>query len=119
MLYATAVGRISEPRLKRVGEYDLLNFSIATQKYKQGEYVTTWVQANVWGKRAKNIKLTKGELIVAIGDLSLDTYITEDGEERTSLKMEVKEIVKTRFKKKDKKEDEESHEDNDDDKIMF
>lgn len=72
-------GRLTrDSELKRLGETDLLKFSVAySEKYKDKEYAT-FVDCNLFGTRASMLvgKLLKGQLVTVQGKLRQESWET-------------------------------------------
>lgn len=75
------------------------NFSVATtegSKNKGGEWenITTWFKCTVWGKQAENCAkfLSKGSPIYLEGKLKEEKWDDKDGNERTSLVVNVTDV---------------------------
>lgn len=81
------VGRVGqEPELKHVGDYSVLEFSVANDVGFGDKKVTNWFRCTVWGKRATSLQpyLNKGKQVFVIGELALRKYTTNEGVERIS-----------------------------------
>lgn len=70
------------------GTSSFLKFSVADTNYRK---VTTWFECTLWGKRAEKLAeyLKKGTKVMVRGEISLNKYSTRDGQERTSLDVNV------------------------------
>jgi single-strand DNA-binding protein len=77
------------------------NFTIASTPRKfdkqANEYVdgeTLFLRASVWREFAEHVaaSLTKGTAVIATGRLTQKSYTTKEGEQRTSLELEVDDI---------------------------
>ena len=75
------------------------NFSIATNhRVKQGDKFVdgapTFYRATVWSDYAEHVasSLTKGMQVMAMGSVYTETYTDRNGEERSSLKLDVDEV---------------------------
>ena len=73
--------------LKRVGEHDVLEFSVADSTKRGREEVTTWYNIKVWGNYAISLdgQVRKGDQVSVVGRLVERKYNDRDGNERTSL----------------------------------
>lgn len=95
MMNATVTGHLgSDAETKQVGSDSVTTFSVASsRKTKDGEE-TTWVRANLWGKRGESLRqyLTKGSSVTIVGELTLREY-TKDGVTKSSLDMRVADIA--------------------------
>jgi single-strand DNA-binding protein len=68
------------------------NFDKTTNEYKDGEAL--FLRASVWRDFAEHVagSLTKGSRVVATGRLKQRTYQDREGQNRTSIELEVDEI---------------------------
>lgn len=74
MITVTVAGNVGKDAVLRSTQGDpVLNFSVASSSYANGEKVTQWVDVSVWGKRAQALAdlITKGSKITAVGAGSL------------------------------------------------
>lgn len=74
MITVTVAGNIGKDAVLRDTQGgQVLNFSVASSGYANGEKVTQWVDVSVWGKRAQALAelVTKGSKITAVGAGSL------------------------------------------------
>lgn len=95
MLIATATGNIGHnAELKKVGDSQVCEFSVAVKTSFKKDALPTWVRASIWGQRGANLvdMLTKGTKVTMVGALTLREYQTKQGEARTSVEMDVREI---------------------------
>lgn len=95
------VGNVTnEPELRYTPSgVAVCNFSIATNhRVKQGDKFVdgapTFYRATVWSDYAEHVasSLTKGMQVMAMGSVYTETYTDRNGEERSSLKLDVDEI---------------------------
>lgn len=89
------VGRIGrDPELKKVGENDVLSFSLASDTGYGDNKKTIWLDCSLWGKRAVSLQphLEKGTQMTAIGELSERSYTNKDGAEKTALQFRVEKL---------------------------
>ena len=89
MLNITAHGNLGQdPELKDVGQSQVANFSLAA---KTGKDETTWINCQVWGKRADVAMqyLRKGSAITVAGRGKVRTYEKKDGSQGQSLELSV------------------------------
>lgn len=89
MLNITAHGNLGQdPELKDVGQSQVANFSLAA---KTGKDETTWINCQVWGKRADVAMqyLRKGSAITVVGRGKVRTYEKKDGSQGQSLELSV------------------------------
>lgn len=86
------IGRDVETKFLASGTL-VANFSLAhTRKRKEGD-VTTWYRCALFGARAEALAkyLGKGDPVLIQGEPYLRTYTANDGTERTSLEVDVRE----------------------------
>lgn len=97
----TVVGNLGrDPELRYTPQGTAVcDFSVATtesKKDKDGNYVdnTTWFKCIAWGKQAENANkyLSKGSQVYLDGRLSEEKWNDRDGNERTSLVVNVSDI---------------------------
>ncbi len=84
----TVSGRLgADAKLKKAGEQDVAEFSLADERFVKGESTTQWFRVTVWGKGANFAStLTKGDAVTVAGALSHRTY-EKDGQTRVSLEI--------------------------------
>lgn len=91
-------GRVGSIHSSTYGDENkpMLSVSIASDKYnrRKQEKETQWFRATFFNKRAESLKehLTKGSVIHVSGELSVNTYTSNTGEERYSLDIEKPEL---------------------------
>jgi single-strand DNA-binding protein len=98
----TVIGNITaDPELKFINSgAAVVNFTIAdtprvydktANEWKDGE--TTFWRCSMWREAAENLaeSLTRGTRVVAVGDVKSRSY-EKDGEKRTAVELEVREI---------------------------
>ena len=70
----------------------VVNFSVATSRKRRDGEVTTWWRCAIFGKRGETLAqyLHKGDPVLIHGEPYLRTYTTQDGTERHSLEVDVK-----------------------------
>jgi len=75
-----------DPEVKAAGTSTVCGFSVAA-KTRKGE--TIWYDVSVWGKQGDSCQeyLNKGSKVFVDGALSIDSYQTKDGEDRTAMKL--------------------------------
>jgi len=81
------LGRVgNEPELKKVGDNDVLEFSIANNVGFGDRQITNWFRCTLWGKRATSLNehISKGKELFVTGELSMRTYTNKDGVEKLS-----------------------------------
>jgi len=71
MLHLNTIGHVGQDaKIKHIDRGGVVcSFSLACKTYTRGEYVTTWIDVSIFGKRAESLvgKLTKGAHIAAVG----------------------------------------------------
>ena len=93
MLNMTAHGNLGrDPELKEVGSSQVASFSIAA---RTGKDQTTWIDCDVWGKRAETVMsyLHKGDRVTVAGSGRLRTFEKKDGSEGKSLEINVSDFT--------------------------
>jgi single-strand DNA-binding protein len=95
-------GRLgNDPELKTVGadNLELVSFSLAhtPRSKKNGEWVdgeTNWYRVIKFGKGAEAIANTvkKGDEVIVIGTLKMNTYTDKNGVEKTQMEITVSEL---------------------------
>jgi len=81
------LGRVgNEPEIKKVGDNDVLEFSIANNVGFGDKQITNWFRCALWGKRATSLNghISKGKELFVTGELSMRTYTNKDGVEKLS-----------------------------------
>lgn len=99
----TLVGNLTaDPELRYTGSgHPVVNFTIAStprtynrqsQQWEDGD--TLFIRCSAWREAAENIanSLTKGMRVIAYGALSQRSYEGRDGQQRTSLEMQVEDV---------------------------
>lgn len=71
----------------------IVGFSMATTRKRRDGEITTWWRCTVFGKRGEALAqyLHKGDPVLVQGEPFVRAYTTKEGEERTSLEIEVRE----------------------------
>lgn len=95
MIHAHTTCRLTRnSELKRVGENDVLNFSVATDHGYGDKKTTTFINCSLFGKRATALVnyLTKAAQIVMHGELYTREYQAKDGTTKMTLECRVNEI---------------------------
>lgn len=92
----TIIGHLGrDPETKEFGGNTVTSFSIAvTQKRKGKDNVTTWYNCAAWNKTGQLVQqyLKKGSTAMVTGTPALETYTNKDGVQKSSIKVDVKEI---------------------------
>jgi single-strand DNA-binding protein len=88
------IGKNAELRYLHNGDA-IATFSLAIKSGYGEKAVTTWINCNVWGKRAETLcqMLLKGATIGVNGELSNRAYTTKDGAEKYSLELRVSDVT--------------------------
>jgi single-strand DNA-binding protein len=94
------VGKDAEVRHTPAGD-QVAQFSFALTSGYGDKAVTTWLNCNLWGKRAETLApmLTKGTKIAITGELTNRQYADKSGVTKYSLELRVNDL--TLFGKKD------------------
>jgi len=76
-----------DPELKRVGEYDLVNFAVAVNDGYGDRKKTFFFDCSVWGKKAKTFidYCKKGNKVSLTGKLEQQTWETSSREKRSKI----------------------------------
>ena len=93
MLSINATGNLGrDPELKKVGDNELAEFSIAA---RTGKDETTWLKCAVWGKRANTVMeyIKKGDQISVSGSGKLVEYEKKDGSNGASVEVRVNDFT--------------------------
>jgi len=92
-----AIGNIGQDATVRfTGNGDAIaSFSFALTSGYGDKQITTWLNCNLWGKRAETLApmLLKGTKIGITGELTNRPYKAKDGTEKTSLEVRVSDIT--------------------------
>ena len=85
-------GRDAE--LKRAGEHDVLEFSLADTTKRGQTEITTWYRVQVWGNYGMALagQILKGDPISVSGRQILREYDDRDGNKRTSLEVSADQV---------------------------
>jgi single-strand DNA-binding protein len=83
-----------DPELKQRNGDSILSFSLGVRTGTRDNPKTMWVDCSMWGKRGEAVApyLAKGKQVTVQGPVSLDTYTGRDNTQKTSLRLEVKEL---------------------------
>lgn len=96
MIFITVAGKLgSDATTRQVGADSVTSFSVASDSKVKGEKVTTWVRAQVWGKRGEALAqyLIKGQSVTIAGIGSLRSYVNKDGKSVTDLEIKVSDVA--------------------------
>ena len=84
-------------KAENVGQYFLLSFSVAESVYmgRDKGKETCWHKCEIWGKIAENVAnfLEKGMFVSVYGQAFTQTFIGNDGLEKTSLVVKANDIT--------------------------
>ena len=88
------IGRDAELRHTPAGD-QVAQFSFALTSGYGDKAITTWINCNLWGKRAETLApmLTKGTQIGVTGELTNRPYKDKQGNEKYSLELRVNDIT--------------------------
>ncbi len=88
------VGKDAEVRFTGNGDA-IASFSFALTSGYGDKQITTWLNCNLWGKRAETLApmLLKGTKIGITGELTNRPYTAKDGTEKSSLEVRVSDIT--------------------------
>jgi single-strand DNA-binding protein len=92
-----ATGRLGQDaKLSYTANQDAIcNFSLSLTAGYGDKATTTWLNCNLWGKRAEILApmLLKGTQIGVTGEISLRPYKGKDGTEKSSLECRVNDVT--------------------------
>jgi len=92
-----ATGRLGQDaKLSYTANQDAIcNFSLSLTAGYGDKATTTWLNCNLWGKRAEILApmLLKGTQIGVTGEISQRSYKAKDGTEKTSLELRVADVT--------------------------
>ena len=88
------VGKDAEVRFTGNGDA-IASFSFALTSGYGDKQITTWLNCNLWGKRAETLApmLLKGTKIGITGELTNRPYKAKDGTEKTSLEVRINDVT--------------------------
>lgn len=83
-----------DAEVRTAGQHQVVSFSVAVTRKRQGNEQTTWFRCDWFGERAVKVVqfLTKGKAVQVVGELYEDTY-EKDGAEKWSLKVDVRGVT--------------------------
>jgi single-strand DNA-binding protein len=103
-----ATGRLGQDaKLSYTANQDAIcNFSLSLTAGYGDKATTTWLNCNLWGKRAEILApmLLKGTQIGITGEISLRSYKAKDGTEKSSLECRVGDVTLLGGKSENKSE---------------
>lgn len=87
------LGRDAQTR--DAGSSTVTQFSVAIKSGYGSNEVTTWLNANLWGKRGQSLEqyLLKGQQVALVGELTNRPYKTKEGVEKFSLEVNVNDLT--------------------------
>lgn len=88
-------GRLgNDSELKEVGQYKVLQFSVANNVGYSDNQKTNWFRCAVWGNKLDGLKnaLLKGKLVFVTGELTLNEYSKNDGTKGFSADVKVNNV---------------------------
>lgn len=89
------LGRDAEQKFLPDGA-SIVSFSVAVKSGYGDKEATTWVKANIWGKKGEGVfpYLKKGQLVGVSGELTLREYDKKDGSGKgSSLEVRVNDLT--------------------------
>lgn len=96
MNIVTLIGNLTkDPELRTTPNgVSVCSFTIAVNRYSNGEKVSDFYRINAWRKDADNCMkyLTKGKKVCVVGSLEPRTYTNKNGEKVTSLDVQATDI---------------------------
>jgi len=94
--FAGRSGNDAEGRYTTSGQA-VANFNLAVDRPKRNgeKQQPLWVKVTLWGKTAEGVAkfITKGKQLVVSGDVDLRSYQTRDGETRTDLTLNARQVT--------------------------
>jgi single-strand DNA-binding protein len=94
MIAATVSGRLGrDGEIREAGGGKLVSFSVASNSWRKGEEIVTWIDCALWGPRAEKLAplLRKGVAVVVRGALDLREH---NGKRYLDLRADDVEIVR-------------------------
>ena len=87
-------GRDAEVRATKAGKM-VTSWSVAVNSGWGDNKTTTWANCNYWGDRGEKVApyLKKGQQVVVSGELTLREWTDKEGNARTTLDVNVKELT--------------------------
>ena len=73
-----------DPEIRKAGENNVANFTLATTKKVKDETKTEWHNIVVWGKLSDIVEkyVSKGKKIMVEGEITYETYTDKDGNKK-------------------------------------
>lgn len=87
-------GRDGEIRYTPTGDA-VMSFSVALTSGYGDKKITTWLNCNLWGKRAESLApyIKKGAQVAISGEFTARPYKAKDGAEKLSLEVRVNDLT--------------------------
>lgn len=91
--FTGSLGRDAQTR--EAGSSTVTQFSVAVRSGYGTNEVTTWVNANLWGKRGQSLEshLLKGQQVAIVGELTNRPYKDKQGQDKFSLEVNVSDLT--------------------------
>lgn len=82
------IGKDPEVRFMPDGK-KVTSFSVATNKKKKGQDVTTWYRVTIWGEQFDKMMpyFKKGSAVIVIGDIEPRLYTDKEGRPQISMEL--------------------------------
>lgn len=82
------IGKDPEVRFTADGK-KVTSFTVATNKKKKGQDITTWYRVTVWGDQFEKMMpyLKKGSAVICIGDVEARMYTDKEGRPQVSMEL--------------------------------
>ena len=94
LVVAGNIGSDAELRMTKAGK-PVCGFSVAMDSGWGDNKKTNWVKCSIWGDRAEKLApyLLKGGKVTVSGELSTSEWTNKDGELKTDLQLNVREVT--------------------------
>jgi single-strand DNA-binding protein len=92
----SVVGNVgTEPTLRTTPKSQVLSFTVASNHWKPGGEVTTWMKIELWGGRGERLSeiIKKGMQVTVHGTLFSEEYESKTGEKRTSIVVNASDVM--------------------------
>lgn len=91
--FTGSLGRDAQTR--EAGSSTVTQFSVAVKSGYGTNEITTWVNANLWGKRGQSLEphLLKGQQVAIVGELTNRPYKDKQGQDKFSLEVNVSDLT--------------------------
>jgi single-strand DNA-binding protein len=82
-----------DPELKKVGQDQVLSFTVADSQGK--EKPTLWWNCQMWGKRATTLQqyMAKGQKVTVSGNVQMREYTDKNGDKKTAMDVRVNDVA--------------------------